>query len=296
MSRLQTEQTAPPISLQNDGELDLIFIGTGTAFSIEDGHTNFFIVKGEHHILVDFGSTGPTQLARIAGLSPVDVATFLPTHAHADHVGGLEALAIFNRYQGVLSGDRPKLRIILHETFRENLWEMTLRGGLGFNEPGMGGELELFDLYFDVVNAAPMLDGRGCECWEVEDRGLRLRLIRTAHTQGKPAPDGTEFYTHALLIDDRIFFSGDTTFDPELLEEHARDADLIIHDAGIVETPLHPTIDQLRGLPAEMKQKMLLVHYPPAARDLDVSDFLGFVEAGVRYRLTPEPVSAPEGR
>ena len=285
MSILHRETITTPLKLRNDGELEIIFLGVGTAFSTDAGHTNFFIVKGDHHILVDFGTTGPAQLQKVAGLSPLDIDTILPTHAHADHVGGIESLAIFNRYRGVLPGIRPRLRMIVHPAFRRNLWNMTLRGGLGFNEPGMCGEEELFDVYFDVVEPIPVETPDRRECWEVECDGITIRLIRTNHTLGGRGEDGSEFYTHALLIDDTIFFSGDTMFDPELLQVHAGGASLIIHDAGLVDTPLHPTIDQLRTLPEDIRSRILLVHYPEGAHDVDVSDFLGLARTGTRISL-----------
>ena len=89
MSPLHVETITRPLSLRNDGELEIAFLGVGTAFSVEPGHTNFFIIRGEHHILVDFGTTGPAQLQEVAGISPLDVRAILPTHAHADHVGGI---------------------------------------------------------------------------------------------------------------------------------------------------------------------------------------------------------------
>ncbi len=285
MSPLHVETITRPLSLRNDGELEIAFLGVGTAFSVEPGHTNFFIIRGEHHILVDFGTTGPAQLQEVAGISPLDVRAILPTHAHADHVGGIESLAIFNRYRGVLPGTHPRLKMIIHPAFRRNLWNMTLRGGLGFNEPGMCGEEELFFEYFDVIEPKPIESPDGRECWETECDGIAIRLIRTEHTQGGVGRDGAEFYTHAVLIDNTIFFSGDTTFDRELLEVHAADASLIIHDVGLVDTPLHPTLDQLRTLPEETRARTLLIHYPEALHDHDTTDFLGLAEKGTRVRV-----------
>ena len=50
------------IELTNNGELSLFFIGTGSAFSKINFQTNFLIIKGQEHILVDCGSLCPYAL------------------------------------------------------------------------------------------------------------------------------------------------------------------------------------------------------------------------------------------
>ena len=46
------------LSLKNDGQLELFFIGVGSAFALKNNQTNFLIIKGDKHIMVDFGMTG----------------------------------------------------------------------------------------------------------------------------------------------------------------------------------------------------------------------------------------------
>ena len=273
------------LSLVNDGHLEIFFLGVGTAFSVADGHTNFFIVKGEDHLLVDFGASGPERLQSIAGLTPDAIGTIFPTHAHADHIAGLEALTVYNRYRSVLPQNGPKLRMVITPEFRTQLWNMTLRGGLGFNEEGMCGEESIFDEYYDVITPERTPVEGEPDRWRAEIGSITIELVRTVHTQGGVGEDGAEFYSYGLLIDESVYYSGDTRFDPEATERYGRDARLIVHDAGVVSTPLHPTIDQLSTLPESIRKKMLLVHYPPEAHDLDTTGFLGLAEAGVRYLL-----------
>ena len=284
-SLLKSRELQGPLSLTNCGELEIFFLGVGNAFSIDEGHTNFLVIKGEDHLLVDFGPSGPARLSSIAGLDLGAIRTFLPTHAHADHIGGLETLTVYNRYRSVLPENGRKLQIVITPEFRRNLWTMTLRGGLGFNEPGMKGGEELFDLYYDVIEPRKISAAGERERWSTEVGDISLELIRVEHTQGGVGAEGEEFYTHGLLIDERIFYTGDTAFDPDLVTEFGGHADMIIHDAGLVETPLHPSIDQLRTLPDQLKQKMLLVHYPQEAKDLDLTEFQGLAEPGTIYTL-----------
>ena len=84
------------LSLKNNGKLEIFFIGTGSAFAKAFNQNNFLIIKGNTHIMVDFGMTGPRALYQTAGLEVTDIEAVLPTHSHADHVGGIEALALTN--------------------------------------------------------------------------------------------------------------------------------------------------------------------------------------------------------
>lgn len=270
------------LSLANTGSLDIFFLGVGTAFADRHGHTNFLIVKGDDHLLVDFGTHGPDRLRSIAGLSPTDIRVFFPTHAHADHAGGMEYLTIFNRYVGALREGKPKLKVVITEELQRVLWRMTLRGGLGFNEPGMDGRDELFEEYYDVIRPVPV-EGRSRETWRAEVGSIRLEIFRTHHVLGSPSADGMTFTSHGLLIDDRIFFSGDSRFDRQLIDDYARRAEVWIHDAGIYETPLHASLDELRSLPREITERMLLVHYPEGAEDIPVPEFMGWAKAGEVY-------------
>ncbi|NQW29443.1 MAG: hypothetical protein HQ472_02895 [Ignavibacteria bacterium] len=52
------ERIENPLSLKNDGKLEVVFLGTGTAFAKDLYQTNLLLIKGDTHILVDFGMTG----------------------------------------------------------------------------------------------------------------------------------------------------------------------------------------------------------------------------------------------
>lgn len=271
--------------MTTDGSLELFFLGSGNAFSVDRAGTNFLIVCGEDHLLVDLGTSGPAHLESVAGLTLLDIDTFLPTHAHADHVGGLEQMLVFNRYRGVLPGNRRKLRIVATPELEEFLWLNTLRGGLGYNEEGMDGSIETFRTYADVLHPVASETATGRIVNHVEVGSIRLELFETTHVQGLPSSDGRRFLTYGLLINDRVFFSGDTVYDRDLIEEYSTRCDWLIHDVSLVETPLHASLDELRGLPDAIKQRMLLCHYPPEARSVEIDDFHGLVEPGDRYMI-----------
>jgi hypothetical protein len=57
-SALIVSRTKPnPISLTNDGQLTLTFLGCGSAFAKTLNQTNLLIVKGSDHLLIDMGTT-----------------------------------------------------------------------------------------------------------------------------------------------------------------------------------------------------------------------------------------------
>ena len=70
-----------------DGALRIVFIGTGSAFAKRRRQSNMLVIQGNHHILIDCGTQGPLALNDL-GLSVLDVRCYLPTHSHADHIGG----------------------------------------------------------------------------------------------------------------------------------------------------------------------------------------------------------------
>ena len=123
-----------PLSLTNDGAREVFFIGVGSAFAKRNRQTNFLLIKGDTHIMVDLGATGPFALMETAGLKVTDLGALLPTHSHADHVGGIEELGLMSRYVGQKFMHRPKVQVIVNEEYQRILWDQTLRGGMEFNE------------------------------------------------------------------------------------------------------------------------------------------------------------------
>jgi ribonuclease BN (tRNA processing enzyme) len=76
--------------------------------------------------------------------------------------------------------------------------------------------------------------------------------------------------TSALLIEAagvRLGYSADTAFDPELIE-FLSTADLIIHETNF--GPAHTPYADLAALPAELRARMRLIHYPDSL-DLEAS-------------------------
>ena len=51
-----------PLSLNTEGQLRVVFIGTGSAFAKRRRQSNMLIIQGDHHVLIDCGTQGPLAL------------------------------------------------------------------------------------------------------------------------------------------------------------------------------------------------------------------------------------------
>lgn len=270
------------LSLQNDGRLELFFIGVGSAFARTLNHTNFFIIKGDTHILVDFGTTGPHALATVANIEPTDVQNLFPTHSHADHIGGIEYLVLLNRYVGMKFLNKPKTKLIINEAYEKVLWNASLRGGLEWNEIDSEYKCLGMEDYFDIVPMKLKM-GEPREVWEVDFGGIHLEIFRTNHVPDSAVAANSAFLSYGVHIDDRVFVSCDTKFDEDLIQMYANRAECFFHDASFFPNPVHASIQELRTLPPDVKKKMYLMHYGDNYAEQDVADFAGFAQQGVRY-------------
>ncbi len=274
------QPVSAPLALTNDGSLELVFLGTGTAFARRLFQTNVLVIKGNDHVLIDFGMTGPQALQSL-GLSASDIQTILPTHSHADHIGGLEYLSLVNRYMAVPNG-APKLNMIITDEYRPVLWEMSLRGGLEYNEQNAEGRrLSFDDLYESHVPTLVSSEPRSV--FRIEYRGIKLELFGTNHIPGEAGTPKDAFITYGVLIDDRVFFSGDTKFDRELIDLYVDRSEVMFHDASLTPNQVHACIDDLRELPENIRQKLYIVHTQDDVTDEDASTFGGLTKQNTRY-------------
>ena len=270
------------LSLTNSGNLEIFFIGVGTAFANANSQTNFLIIKGDAHLLVDFGQKGQAALEATAGLSPSDIGAVLPTHSHADHVGGLETLALLNRYVAKPQHNKSTLRMIITQKYQRVLWDYTLRGGLEYNEEFARGNTMCFSDYFEALRPT-LATSHPREVFTFNYQGITLELFRTRHIPETAKNWETSFISYGLFIDGRVFYSGDTQYDPELITLYQDRADIMFHDVQFYPGGVHAYIDELRDLPAATKRKMHLLHYADNYREQKIEEFAGWTLPGCRY-------------
>lgn len=244
------------LKLTNDGQLSLFFVGVGSAFSKRNFQTNLLIIKGEDHLLVDCGTKTPQAFYDL-GLPLSQVKNYFLTHSHADHIGGLEEVMLVSRYGGA---GRPHVWIT--ETYQTALWDMSLKGGSAFNEEAAGKNLEFGDFW--QIHRPEWLPGYPRETYGFDVGSIGLKAFRTMHVPGNAPSWERSFWSTGLVIDDRVLFTGDTKFDRALLEDYCDrfPIETIYHDCQLMPPGgVHASIDELKTLPADLKARMVLMHY-----------------------------------
>ncbi|MEK3731045.1 MULTISPECIES: MBL fold metallo-hydrolase [Paenibacillus] len=243
--------------------LKLQMLGTGSAFAKKYYNNNALLLDDDFTLLIDCGSTAPLALHEM-GRSLNDIDAVLITHIHADHVGGLEELAFMMKMKF-----KRRIPLYIGEALAAPLWDHTLRGGLY-----QQGEISCLEDIFDV---RPLKPGVKADI----SKGITVELIQTRHIPGKDS--------YSLYLNDRIFYSADMVFDPELLNKlvNERECELILHECQL-QGPgeVHTTLQELLSLPEHIQQRTYLMHYSD-----DVQDFVGktgemeFVEQQKIYEL-----------
>lgn len=272
------------ITLTNDGDLWVFFLGCGSAFSRRQFQTNILVVKGQDHLLIDCGTTCSRALEAV-GLSILDISTVLVTHSHADHAGGLEELILMNRYVA-----RRKPTILIDPPYQKKLWNETLRGGAEMNERRNGRGLRFQDYLTPRrrENTEPL--PRDGQLFTVGS--LTVRTFRTRHYPEQATRWDDAAHSVGVVLDEQVFISGDTQFDETLIHETApADAEWFFHDAQFFTGGIHASVDELATLPREIRQRTSLVHYGDTYEQMEgkVADagFAGFTRAGQIHRFTP---------
>lgn len=266
------------LELTNGGRLSVLFIGTGSAFSKRYFQTNVLVVKGEDHLLIDCGTLCPYALEKNYGLELKNIDNLLLTHPHADHIGGVEELALVDRYV-----KKQKCNLVITDEFKQLLWNESLKGGLKVNEEG---SLSLDD-YFVQIKPEQILT-EPFEMYEANVGSINVKLFRTKHVT---CSDPEVFQiSYGLMIDDRVLYPCDTQFNPEQIDYLVNNfpVKVIFHDCDIsgYSEGVHASYAQLKTLPDEIRAMTYLCHYNGRAEEINPQDdgFKKFARPGVWYR------------
>lgn len=275
------------IDLTNDGTLSIFILGSGGAFTKTLSQNNILIVKGNSHVLVDCGTKTPGVLYRF-GVPITDISTFLVTHSHADHIGGLEEAMLMARYVA-----RKKPRIIITPEYQKLLWNRSLRGGCEQNELHDGSPLG-FEDFFEVLRPNPLNNGSRLT-HELQLGELNLKLFRTIHFPEQARSWKESFYSVGLVIDNRVLYTGDTQYDPDLIHELDQrfEFETIFHDVQFFTGGIHASLDEISELEPELRKRMLLMHYSDLwesyTETVSKRGFAGFVQEHRYYDFPSTP-------
>lgn len=243
-----------PLSLSTpDGKLRIVFIGVGAAFAKRNRQSNILIIQGDRHILVDCGTQGPLGLDDV-GLSVLDLKCCLPTHSHSDHIGGYEEIMLMNRY---MQGTKPEL-IILSD-FQDLLWRKSLSGGTEFSEVDEGRCLQLTDFF--KIRRPKTIEFLGRKSWLYQHGPIEIIIMRSRHFPSTATSVDESQWCSGMLINQRVWISGDTMFDYKYVERYHKDVEVMFHDCQLFTGGIHASYAELMTLPEEMRAKTILYHY-----------------------------------
>jgi ribonuclease BN (tRNA processing enzyme) len=224
--------------------LDLLVLGVGDAFSAEHYSTSFALRAGDRWLLVDCPHPIRKMMRDASSRAGVEldvdrVEAVALTHLHADHASGLEGLGFFSHFA---LGRRARLAV--HPAVAQRLWDGHLAAGMEQLRGGTGAvERMRLEDFFELTSLS--------ETGSVTVGPFTIECRLTRH----------HVPTTALRVTAggrSIAFSGDTEFDVDLIR-WLGEADLVVHEVGF---GTHASASQLAALPAALRARMRLAHFP----------------------------------
>ncbi len=276
------------LRLTNDGELELMFLGTGSAFVKENFQNNLLVIKGNDHLLIDCGTRCPEAFHRYKS-NLLQIHNVFVSHSHSDHIGGLEELALMHRYA---THTRPNL--LITDEYKTQLWEQSLRGGLSYGEHGTSkygnspdGYLT-FEDYFNQIKPVLITDSPR-PLYEANIGSINVKIFRTMHMPDSVPSWKESQISYGVLIDEKVLFPCDTRFDLDLLTwmEETYHPEVILHDCQAIMGGVHASIIELKTLPEQIRKKLLLCHYADSFADFSAQSegFGGLAKPAIYYNF-----------
>ena len=254
------------------------FLGVGSAFTTSEYYQSNLLITADNgkKLLVDCGSDARFSLNEcdFQEKNPCEeIDAIYISHLHSDHIGGMEWMA----FETYFNPNRKKPLLFMEENTMRELWECSLKGGLGCIE---GKCMHLTD-YF---TCKPVLYN-GFFIWE----GIRFDLVKMPHV----IAGYKNLYSYGLLINPynvpkRVFFTSDTQFQPDLIIKIAEETDIIFHDCETsrFKSIVHVHYDDLCTVPTDVKEKIWLYHYQPYPKVKPKEQgFKGFVVKGQEFEF-----------
>jgi len=253
--------------------LKMTFLGSGSAHNHgpENYNSNVLLEKNKDTLLIDAGTDLRLSLYE-QNLDHKAVRNVYITHLHADHVGGLEWLAMATYFDPSYEG---KPALYLSDHLVEDLWKHSLSGGLRTLQTQQATLSTFFD-----VHPVQMHENFN---WQ----GVKFKLVQAVHV----VSDYELMPCYGLLIQSgstTVYYTADTQYAAHQLIDFYKQADVIFHDCEIAErrSGVHAHYSELVTIPAELRKKIWLYHYGPGKRPNAKADgFHGFVKKGQVFKF-----------
>lgn len=252
----------------------LIFIGTGSAFTVGDGNYQSNIIleaDSKEKLLIDCGSDARLSLYE-QGFSYQDIQDVYISHLHADHIGGLEWLAFTNKFNPI--GAKPCLH--LSDQLVKDLWDKALSASLN---PSQDPTITL-STYFDVDVISNKIFH-----WKKTSFHL-FETLHIVYPFWRMPSYGLWFETNKkniLITTDTQLFEG--------MQDLYHQSHIIFQDCETdpIKSGVHAHYTELKNLDLSIKNKMWLYHYQPGSLPNAKEDgFRGFISKGQCFDFNNE--------
>lgn len=246
--------------------MKITFIGSGSAFTTNNYHSNILVTSNNKNFLIDCGSDARFAL-RDAGYEYTDIDSIYISHLHADHIGGLEWIGFANKFVS-LGQKRPVM--MAHKNILNILWERCLSGGM----ETIDSELATLETFF----TPKYLSYPGGFKWE----NIDFQLVKTTHV----ISNNNLMDSYGLYFTDgnkKIFLTTDTTLTLEEFLPYYEQSDVIFHDCETqsAKSGVHSHYTELKLLPLNIKSKIWLYHYNSGdLPNAQMDGFLGYAQKG----------------
>lgn len=250
-------------------------LGCGGMSSTKYRNTQFYIKHNGSSLLIDAGFDTKFSLAE-NGLSVADISDIYITHAHADHIGGLEYIAFMTYFNPTLN----KPFLMGHYTIMDKLWN-SLRLGLEcIDLPEIS--LHTYFLVLEFNNIA------------FTSCGIQFNLVKTPHVENQYHPMDSYGLFFETENKNKVYITGDSILSKNNTNiDFYKNANIIFQDCETTvgfETGVHAHYNTLNKFSKEIKAKMYLNHYGDNVDDVwkekAVDDgFKGFVPLGADIEI-----------
>lgn len=223
---------------------------------------------GSQKLLIDCGSDARYALHEL-GLTYRDILHVYISHLHADHIGGLEWLALGTKFDP----NCTKPHLYAQDTLMNDLWNHSLSGGLS----SLKTETPTLEAFFEVH---PILNQSFS--WN----GHQFTIFPAPHVDSETLERPNCSWSYGLYFVDegkRVLITTDVRFVPDYMMEYYEKADVIFQDCETSpsKSGVHAHYTELVTLDPKIKNKMWLYHYQPGELpDAKRDGFKGFAVKG----------------